>query len=67
MLRRVKRRKRSLHNRDTMRLRVDMDKGLNKKLDGLSETSERLQGEVFDLKQENTRLNAELHLSLIHI
>ena len=28
-------------NRDTMRLRLDMGKGQNKKLDGLSETAEK--------------------------
>ena len=43
-----------------MRLLMAMNKELNKKLDCLSETVERLQGEVFDLKQENTKLNAEL-------
>ena len=37
-----------------------INKELNKKLDCLSETVERLQGEVFDLKQENTKLSAEL-------
>ena len=47
-------------NRDIMRLLMAMNKELNKKLDCLSETVERLQGEVFDLKQENTRLSAEL-------
>ena len=47
-------------NRDIMRLLMAVNKELNKKLDCLSETVERLQGEVFDLKQENTRLSAEL-------
>ena len=47
-------------NRDIMRLLMAMNKELIKKLDCLSETVERLHGEVFDLKQENTKLSAEL-------
>ena len=40
-----------------MRLLMAMNKELNKKLDCLSETVGRLQGEVFDLKQENSKLS----------
>ena len=47
-------------NRDIMRLLMTMNKELNKKLDCLNGTVERLQGEVFDLKQENTGLSAEV-------
>ena len=47
-------------NRDIMRLLMAINKELNKKLDCPSETVERIQGEVFDLKRENTRLSAEL-------
>ena len=47
-------------NRDIMTLLMTMNKELNKKLDCLNGTVERLEGEVFDLKQENTRLNAEV-------
>ena len=36
-------------NRDIMRLLMAMNKELNKKLDCLSKTVERLQGEVFDI------------------
>ena len=47
---------------DIMRLLMAMNNNnkKTKKLDCLSETAERLQGEVFDLKQENTKLRAEL-------
>ena len=42
-------------NRDIMRLLMAMNKELNKKLDCLSETVERLQGEVFDLREHQTQ------------
>ena len=47
-------------NRDIIRLLMTMNKELNKKLDYLNGTVERLEGEVINLKQENTRLSAEV-------
>ena len=44
-------------DRDTMSLLMTVNKELNKKLDCLNETVGRLQGEVFDLKQENSKLS----------
>ena len=47
-------------NRDIMRLLMTMNKELNKKLECLNGTFERLQSEVFYLKQETTGLSAEV-------
>ena len=47
-------------NRDIMRMLQTINTTLTNKLDSLSDTVERLQGEIFDLQENNKKLTKEL-------
>ena len=47
-------------NRDIMRMLQTINATLTNKLDSLSDTVERLQGEIFDLQENNKKLTKEL-------